>query len=221
LGEAVENGAALLPSALAASGATSSTAVTVFGGETGSSGNAMQLDVDKALEDDYLDEDGLLDLESMLPLDSSELDPEVRMIVLLSSNSPQGRLTAVTHGVVVCVQVLGHLPASVQVELLGKLREQRVYENRRTFERASDNPNAFSKLQMQSYLKTCKFKRKVASVIVRRPCFRPPRAARLFKRCPLFRTLLSLDSHTMRVSCPPMDALLRERMGLLADARKT
>ena len=68
-----------------------------------------------------------------------------------------------------CVQVLGHLPASVQMELLGKLREQRVYENRRTFERASENPNAFSQLQMQSYLKGCKFKRKVANVIVRRP----------------------------------------------------
>ena len=69
----------MLASALA-SGATSSTAMTVFGGEVGSSGNPMQLDEDEALEDDYSDDDGVLDLESMLPLDSSELDPEVRMI---------------------------------------------------------------------------------------------------------------------------------------------
>jgi hypothetical protein len=62
--------------------------MTVFGGEAGSSGNAMQLDLD--VEDGCLDDDGLLDLESMLPLDSSELDPEVRIIVLLSSNNPQG-----------------------------------------------------------------------------------------------------------------------------------
>ena len=54
--------------------------MTVFGGELGSSGNPMQLDEDEALEDDYSDDDGVLDLESMLPLDSSELDPEVRMI---------------------------------------------------------------------------------------------------------------------------------------------
>jgi len=102
------------------------------------------------------------------------------------------------------------------MELLGKLREQRVYENRRTFERASDNPNAFSQLQMQSYLKTCKFKRKVASVIVRRPCLReppPPPPFVLHVRSSGAHSCSHSPCsipHTMHFSCPWTDALLRE-----------
>lgn len=83
LGQAAEIGAALLAPALAG-GEMSSTAMTVFGGDVGSSGNPMQLGEDEALEDDFSDDDGVLDLESMLFLDSSELDPEVRKIALLS-----------------------------------------------------------------------------------------------------------------------------------------
>lgn len=71
------------------------------------------------------------------------------------------------------LQVLAHFPASIQLEILGKVREQRVYENRATFASAAHNPQDFSQTQMSSYLKSCAFKRKVGNVIVRGSCLPP------------------------------------------------
>jgi hypothetical protein len=49
---------------------------------------------------------------------------------------------------------LAALPASVQLELLAKLREQRFAENQAAFQRASNSaPQDFSQLQLATFLK--------------------------------------------------------------------
>lgn len=49
---------------------------------------------------------------------------------------------------------LAALPASVQLELLAKLREQRFAENQQSFQRASNKaPQDFSELQLTTFLK--------------------------------------------------------------------
>ena len=51
-------------------------------------------------------------------------------------------------------QVLSTLPPSLQLELMGKLRESKTYRNREEFASRTGNPLGFSTFQMQQYLDT-------------------------------------------------------------------
>jgi len=61
--------------------------------------------------------------------------------------------------------VLASLPPSVQMEVMLKMREKRVADNREKFQSASGKMADFSALQMSTYLKSTKLKREMESVI--------------------------------------------------------
>ena len=62
-------------------------------------------------------------------------------------------------------EVLGSLPPSVQMEVMLKMRERRVAENREHFQSLSGKMQDFSEMQMATYLKSTKLKRTMESVI--------------------------------------------------------
>jgi len=62
-------------------------------------------------------------------------------------------------------EVLGSLPPSVQMEVMLKMRERRVAENREHFQSLSGKMRDFSEMQMATYLKSTKLKRTMESVI--------------------------------------------------------
>ncbi len=47
----------------------------------------------------------------------------------------------------------------MQLDLLTKMRENKIYENREKFARHANQPASFSSLQMQEYLKASAFRR--------------------------------------------------------------
>ncbi|KAK9806600.1 hypothetical protein WJX73_007536 [Symbiochloris irregularis] len=57
--------------------------------------------------------------------------------------------------------VLSTLPPSLQLELMGKLRESKTYRNREEFASRTGNPLGFSTFQMQQYLDTSAVRRKM------------------------------------------------------------
>lgn len=56
---------------------------------------------------------------------------------------------------------LSQLPTSLQIELMGKYRERQAMLNRSRFHENSTNAQAFSGLQMSTYLKQTELRRKV------------------------------------------------------------
>ncbi|KAK9904154.1 hypothetical protein WJX75_005482 [Coccomyxa subellipsoidea] len=60
--------------------------------------------------------------------------------------------------------VMSTLPPSMQLDLLTKMRENKIYENREKFARHANQPASFSSLQMQEYLKASAFRRKIEGV---------------------------------------------------------
>ena len=62
-------------------------------------------------------------------------------------------------------EVLGSLPPSVQMEVMLKMRERRVAENREHFQSLSGKMQDFSEMQLMTYLKSTKLKRTMESVI--------------------------------------------------------
>ena len=62
-------------------------------------------------------------------------------------------------------EVLASLPPSVQMEVMLKMRERRVAENREHFQSISGNMRDFSEMQMATYLKSTQLKRKMETVI--------------------------------------------------------
>ncbi|KAK3245450.1 hypothetical protein CYMTET_44982 [Cymbomonas tetramitiformis] len=87
-------------------------------------------------EDEDEDEDEELALD-FLPENLSELDPEM----------------------------LAQLPKSMQLEVMGRMRDQRNAENREYFQAAATAPESFSQLQMTTYLKSCDFRKRMDGVI--------------------------------------------------------
>ena len=61
--------------------------------------------------------------------------------------------------------VLASLPPSVQMEVMLKMRERRVAENREHFQQLAGNMRDFSEMQMSTYLKSTKLKRTMEKVI--------------------------------------------------------
>ena len=62
-------------------------------------------------------------------------------------------------------EVLASLPPSVQMEVMLKMRERRVADNRETFQNVSGKMADFSQLQLATYLKSTQLKRKMEKVI--------------------------------------------------------
>jgi hypothetical protein len=56
---------------------------------------------------------------------------------------------------------LSQLPTSLQIELMGKYRERQTTLNRSRFQETSSDAQAFSGLQMATYLKQTELRRKV------------------------------------------------------------
>lgn len=56
---------------------------------------------------------------------------------------------------------LSQLPTSIQIELMGKYRERQTMLNRSRFQETSSDAQAFSGLQMATYLKQTELRRKV------------------------------------------------------------
>ena len=61
--------------------------------------------------------------------------------------------------------VLASLPPSVQMEVMLKMRERRVVENREHFQRLSGDMTGFAEMQMATYLKSTQLKRTMERVI--------------------------------------------------------
>ncbi|XVF16465.1 hypothetical protein REPUB_Repub10bG0033100 [Reevesia pubescens] len=60
--------------------------------------------------------------------------------------------------------VLAALPPSLQLDLLGQMREKLMAENRQKYQKVKKTPEKFSELQIQSYLKTVAFRREIDEV---------------------------------------------------------
>ncbi|XP_049371171.1 DNA repair protein UVH3 [Solanum verrucosum] len=60
--------------------------------------------------------------------------------------------------------VLAALPPSMQLDLLGQMRERLMAENRQKYQKVKKAPEKFSELQIQSYLKTVAFRREIGEV---------------------------------------------------------
>ncbi|KAA3459375.1 DNA repair protein UVH3 isoform X3 [Gossypium australe] len=60
--------------------------------------------------------------------------------------------------------VLAALPPSLQLDLLGQMRERLMAENRQKYQKVKKAPEKFSELQVQSYLKTVAFRREIDEV---------------------------------------------------------
>ena len=64
-------------------------------------------------------------------------------------------------------EVLSALPPSVRLEVIGKMRDKRMADNREHFAAASGKMQDFSALQLQTYLKGTKIKRQIDEVMQR------------------------------------------------------
>nr|XP_043632130.1 DNA repair protein UVH3 [Erigeron canadensis] len=60
--------------------------------------------------------------------------------------------------------VLASLPPSMQLDLLGQMRERLMAENRQKYQKVKKAPARFSELQIESYLKTVAFRREINEV---------------------------------------------------------
>ncbi|XP_059284468.1 DNA repair protein UVH3 isoform X1 [Lycium ferocissimum] len=60
--------------------------------------------------------------------------------------------------------VLAALPPSMQLDLLGQMRERLMAENRQKYQKVKKAPEKFSELQIQAYLKTVAFRREISEV---------------------------------------------------------
>ncbi|KAI9084232.1 hypothetical protein K1719_033739 [Acacia pycnantha] len=60
--------------------------------------------------------------------------------------------------------VLASLPPSMQLDLLGQMRERLIAENRQKYQKVKKDPAKFSELQIQAYLKTVAFRREINEV---------------------------------------------------------
>ncbi|KAL6143321.1 hypothetical protein ACLB2K_054016 [Fragaria x ananassa] len=60
--------------------------------------------------------------------------------------------------------VLAALPPSMQLDLLVQIRERLMAENRQKYQKVKKDPEKFSELQIQSYLKTVAFRREIDHV---------------------------------------------------------
>ncbi|CAN4081724.1 unnamed protein product [Withania somnifera] len=60
--------------------------------------------------------------------------------------------------------VLAALPPSMQLDLLSQMRERLMAENRQNYQKVKKVPEKFSELQIQAYLKTVAFRRKIGEV---------------------------------------------------------
>ncbi|OMO88684.1 Drug/metabolite transporter [Corchorus capsularis] len=60
--------------------------------------------------------------------------------------------------------VLAALPPSLQLDLLVQIRERLMAENRQKYQKVKKEPEKFSELQIQSYLKTVAFRREIDEV---------------------------------------------------------
>ncbi|KAI3722327.1 hypothetical protein L2E82_33360 [Cichorium intybus] len=60
--------------------------------------------------------------------------------------------------------VLASLPPSMQLDLLGQMRERLMAENRQKYQKVKKAPARFSELQIEAYLKTVAFRREIHQV---------------------------------------------------------
>ncbi|XP_010412421.1 PREDICTED: DNA repair protein UVH3-like [Camelina sativa] len=60
--------------------------------------------------------------------------------------------------------VLASLPPSMQLDLLGQMREKLMAENRQKYQKVKKAPEKFSELQIEAYLKTVAFRREINEV---------------------------------------------------------
>ncbi|GKB77082.1 DNA repair protein UVH3 [Tanacetum coccineum] len=60
--------------------------------------------------------------------------------------------------------VLASLPPSMQLDLLGQMRERLMAENRQKYQKVKKAPAEFSELQIEAYLKTVAFRREINEV---------------------------------------------------------
>ncbi|XP_028756680.1 DNA repair protein UVH3 isoform X2 [Neltuma alba] len=60
--------------------------------------------------------------------------------------------------------VLASLPPSMQLDLLGQMRERLIADNRQKYQKVKKDPAKFSELQIQAYLKTVAFRREINEV---------------------------------------------------------
>ncbi|KAK7339428.1 hypothetical protein VNO77_20093 [Canavalia gladiata] len=60
--------------------------------------------------------------------------------------------------------VLASLPPSMQLDLLVQMRERLIAENRQKYQKVKKDPEKFSELQIQAYLKTVAFRREINEV---------------------------------------------------------
>ena len=76
-------------------------------------------------------------------------------------------------------EVLSALPPSVRLEVIGKMRDKRMADNREHFAAASGKMQDFSALQLQTYLKGTKIKRQIDEVMQRADVDDPMTAKRV------------------------------------------
>lgn len=76
-------------------------------------------------------------------------------------------------------EVLSALPPSVRLEVIGKMRDKRMADNREHFAAASGKMHDFSALQLQTYLKGTKLKRQIDEVMQRADVDDPMTAKRV------------------------------------------
>ena len=79
-------------------------------------------------------------------------------------------------------EVLSALPPSVRLEVIGKMRDKRMADNREHFAAASGKMQDFSALQLQTYLKGTKIKRQIDEVMQRADVDDPMTAKRVAAR---------------------------------------
>ncbi|KAI7741378.1 hypothetical protein M8C21_000838 [Ambrosia artemisiifolia] len=106
------------------------------GGGEGFIGDASTSGARDLAEDEDEDEDGEDDEEMLLPTMEGKIDPAV----------------------------LASLPPSMQLDLLGQMRERLMAENRQKYQKVKKAPARFSELQIESYLKTVAFRREINEV---------------------------------------------------------
>ncbi|XP_039779413.1 DNA repair protein UVH3-like isoform X3 [Panicum virgatum] len=90
-----------------------------------------------------------------VPLQGAEIDED--------EDDDEGMIFPMTTGDI-DPAVLASLPPSMQLDLLVQMRERVMAENRQKYQKIKKEPAKFSELQIQSYLKTVVFRRKIDQV---------------------------------------------------------
>ena len=76
-------------------------------------------------------------------------------------------------------EVLSALPPSVRLEVIAKIRDRRMADNREHFAEASGKMQEFSRLQLETYLKGTKLKRRIDAVMQRSDASDPSTSKRV------------------------------------------